>query len=275
VGEDGRPPLVAAAGVTRRYPPRGGNGRPGAAGVTALDGVSFELGLGEVVGLVGRSGAGKSTLARVLIGLEPVDAGEVRYEGSRLDSLDAAARQRFRADVQPVFQDPFNALDPRQAVGAIVAEPLAIHRVAPRRERGALVARLLADVGLPCDAAFLRRRPHELSGGERQRVALARALACEPRGLILDEPVSALDASVRGQVLNLLLGMRERRSLAMLVIAHDIALVARLCQRVVVMAVGRVVEQGPAATLLASPASAPTRELVAAAGWLAQLPAPE
>ncbi|HUK12878.1 MAG TPA: dipeptide/oligopeptide/nickel ABC transporter ATP-binding protein [Thermoanaerobaculaceae bacterium] len=273
MGEERRPPLVAAAGVTRRYPTRGGNGGPGAAGVTALDGVSFELGLGEIVGLVGRSGAGKSTLARVLIGLEPVDAGEVRYQGTRLDSLDGAARQRFRADVQPVFQDPFNALDPRQPVGAIVAEPLAVHRIAPRGERRALVARLLADVGLPSDAAFLRRRPHELSGGERQRVALARALACEPRALILDEPVSALDASVRGQVLNLLLGMRERRSLAMLVIAHDVALVARLCQRVVVMAAGRIVEQGPAPTLLGSPAQAATRELVAAAEWLAGEPA--
>jgi len=241
--------------------------------VVALDGVSLELRTGEILGLVGRSGSGKSTLARLLLGLETPDEGEVTFDGRPLESLTGPERRRLRRDVQVVFQDPHAALDPRQSVGGVVAEPLAVHGLFPRAERRGRGKLLLAEVGLPGEDAFFERSPRGLSGGERQRVALARALASGPRALILDEPVSALDASVRGQVLNLLLGMHDRTQLTMLLIAHDVRLVARLCNRVAVMAGGRVVEEGPTRSVLESPTDPATVELAAAARWLSEPPA--
>jgi ABC-type glutathione transport system ATPase component len=177
--------------------------------------------------------------------------------------------------VQVVFQDPHASLDPRQSVGGILAEPLAVHRLVPRGERRSRGKVLLGEVGLPSDDAVLDRLPRALSGGERQRVALARALASGPRALILDEPVSALDVSVRGQVLNVLLELRERAGLAMLLIAHDMRLVARLCGSVAVMAGGRVVEEGPTRGVLENPAHTATAELLAAARWLSEPPPAE
>ncbi|MFI5165566.1 MAG: ABC transporter ATP-binding protein [Thermoanaerobaculales bacterium] len=262
-------PLLAAAAVSRRYARQGSIWGSGGKVVVAVDKVSIELRRGEVLGLVGRSGAGKSTLARILLGLEPADEGVVRFEGRPLADLDAAARSSFRRAVQVVFQDPFSSLDPRQTIGGILAEPLAIHRIEDRRGRRQRVGQLLSDVGLPSDPAFVRRRPRELSGGERQRVALARGLASGPRALVLDEPVSALDASVRGQVLNLLLDLHRRAHLALLVIAHDVTLIGGLCDRVAVMARGQVVEEGPPAAVLAHPSSPATAELLGAADWLA------
>ncbi|TAM51695.1 MAG: ABC transporter ATP-binding protein [Acidobacteria bacterium] len=235
----------------------------------ALDGVSLELARGEIVGVVGRSGAGKSTLARLLLGLEPADEGSVSYAGRALASLGPRDTRGMRRAVQAVFQDPTGSLDPRQSVGTIVGEALAVHHLAPRAARRERIRELLAEVGLPGEDAFLARLPRELSGGERQRVAIARALASRPEALILDEPVSALDVSVRGQVLNLLLSLQRRTGMAMLVIAHDILLVERLCMRVLVLAAGRVVEEGPAARVLTRPAAAATAELLAAARWLA------
>jgi len=264
-------PILAAYHVVRRYPARGGvrwGSDPEL--VVALDGVSLELQPGELLGLVGRSGSGKSTLARVLLGLERPDQGEVRFNGRPLEALTGPERQRMRRDVQVVFQDPHAALDPRQSVGGVVAEPLAVHGLVPRGERRGCGKLLLGEVGLPGEDAFFDRSPHELSGGERQRVALARALASGPRALILDEPVSALDASVRGQVLNMLLDLQERTRLAMLLIAHDVRLVARLCTRVVVMAGGQVVEEGPTRKVLESSAHEATAELLAAARWLSE-----
>jgi len=266
-------PILAARQVVRRYPARGrvrwGRDREL---VVALDGVSLELRRGEILGLVGRSGSGKSTLARVLLGLERPDEGQVTFDGRSLEALTEPERRRLRRDVQVVFQDPHAALDPRQSVGDVVAEPLAIHGLVPRSERRGRGKLLLGEVGLPGEDAFLDRFPRELSGGERQRVALARALASGPRALILDEPVSALDASVRGQVLNLLLELHESAGLAMLLIAHDVRLVARLCSRVAVMAGGRVVEEGPTREVLESPAHEATAELLAAARWLSEPP---
>jgi ABC-type glutathione transport system ATPase component len=262
-------PLLAAAAVSRRYARRGSISGSAGEVVVAVDKVSIELRRGEVLGLVGRSGAGKSTLARILLGLEPADEGVVRFEGRPLVGLDAAARLSLRRAVQVVFQDPFSSLDPRQTIGGILAEPLAIHRIEDRRGRRRRVGQLLSDVGLPSDRAFVQRRPRELSGGERQRVALARGLACGPRALVLDEPVSALDASVRGQVLNLLLDLHRRAHLALLVIAHDVTLISGLCDRVAVMARGQLVEEGPPAAVLAHPSSPATAELLGAADWLA------
>jgi len=276
MGKADGPPILAARHVVRRYPARGGVrwGRE-REGAPALDGVSLELWPGEILGLIGRSGSGKSTLARVLLGLETPDEGEVTFDGRPLGSLSDPEQRRLRREVQVVFQDPHASLDPRQSVGGILAEPLAVHRLVPRGERRSRGKVLLGEVGLPSDDAVLDRLPRALSGGERQRVALARALASGPRALILDEPVSALDVSVRGQVLNVLLDLRERAGLAMLLIAHDVRLVARLCGRVVVMAGGRVVEEGPTRGVLENPAHTATAELLAAARWLSEPPRAE
>jgi len=261
-------PILAADRVSRRYPVRGGPILKGGGVVHALDGVSFAIRHGEIVGVVGRSGAGKSTLARVLLGLEPADEGTVSYAGTPLQGLSRSQAQLMRRAIQVVFQDPHSSLDPRQSVGDILSEPLAVHRLVPRRGRRGRCLELLSSVELPPDEELLGRLPRELSGGERQRVAIARALACDPELLILDEPVSALDVSVRGQVLNLLMELHRRTGLAMMVIAHDVRLVSLLCARVAVVAEGRIVEQGATGKVLGSPSDAATAELLAAAAWL-------
>jgi peptide/nickel transport system ATP-binding protein len=263
--------LLSARGVVRRYPERGRRWTTGPAGLAALDGVTLDLHRGEILGLLGRSGAGKSTLGRVLLGLERPDAGSVAFEGQPLTTFTRRAVRGFRRGVQAVFQDPYGALDPRQRIESIVAEPLAIHDLARGGERRERAAALLREVGLPAERSFLRRRPGDLSGGERQRVAIARAIACRPQALVLDEPVSALDASVRGQVLNLLLELHERTGLAMLLIVHDVTLVTRMCTRVAVMAGGRIVEEGPPGSVLAHPSHHATVELLAAARSLPRL----
>jgi ABC-type glutathione transport system ATPase component len=264
----GGDPLLSAIAVTRHYPARGRRWSSGAPSLAALDRVSLALNRGEILGVVGRSGAGKSTLARVLLGLERADGGEVAFRGRPIARLSASELAAMRRAAQIVFQDPAAALDPRQRVGAVVGEPLAVHALAARRERPERVAALLRQVGLPGDRAFLRRRPGELSGGERQRVAIARAMASGPEVVVLDEPVSSLDASVRWQVLDLLLDLHERAGLTMLLIAHDVALVACICTRVAVMAGGRIVEEGPPGEMLARPTNEATAELLAAARWL-------
>jgi ABC-type glutathione transport system ATPase component len=261
-----REELLTARALTRRYPARGGvRGRERRSGLLAVDGVSLTLFSGEIVGLIGRSGAGKSTLARLMLGLETPDAGEVRFRGKDIRALGRAGTRQFRTAVQIVFQDPQAAMDPRQRVESIVVEPMRIQRRRLGRDalrRGAL--ELLADVGIAGGEAVLDKYPHELSGGERQRVTIARALASDPSLLVLDEPVSALDLSVRCQVLNLLLTLQRRRHIGMLLIAHDLELVARICQRLVVMAGGRVVEEGPSERVLARPSQRATRELLTA-----------
>jgi len=255
-------PVLGAHGIVRTHETRGGLAARRGGGVHAVRGVSLELSAGEILGVVGQSGAGKSTLARVLALLERPDVGEVRYGGERVDHLSPAQQRPRRRSVQIVFQDPGTALDPLQRVRGIVAEPLDVHRLhagAARRER---IGGLLGAVGLDAGDEFLDRFPRELSGGERQRLAIARALACEPRALILDEPVSALDVSIRGQVLNVLVDLRERLGVAMLLIAHDLVLVGEVCDRVCVMLAGRIVETGPAAAVLGSPRHPHTRFLV-------------
>ena len=264
---DDRPAAVLEArSLVREYPARGRRRGAGSGPVRAVDGVSIKLQPAEMVGLLGRSGAGKSTLARLLAALEPPDAGEVLLHGRGFSASGRGPRGAQRRAVQIVFQDPAAALDPRQSIGSTVAEPLAVHRLASAAERDAAVAALLEEVGLPADARFRGGRPGRLSGGEKQRLALARALACQPEVLILDEPVAALDASVRGQVLNLLEALRERRRVAMLLIAHDVALLGRACERLAVMAGGRLVEEGPRDAVLSAPQHPETVRLLAAAG---------
>jgi oligopeptide/dipeptide ABC transporter ATP-binding protein len=225
----------------------------------AVDGVSFEWQPGEVLGVVGESGCGKSTLARAMLGLVPPSGGAVEVDGAALRGR--AELRKLRRRVQMVFQDPYQTLNPRMRVRTIVSEPLVVQGV-PKGEHSSRVARALGDVGL--SEHYLDRYPHELSGGQRQRVAIAAALVLEPDGLICDEPVSMLDVSVQAQVLRVLMDLRESRSLALLFITHDLGLAWALCDRIAVMYLGRIVEQGTAAQVIEHPRHPYTQALVAA-----------
>ena len=224
----------------------------------ALDGVTLRIEAGECLGLVGESGSGKSTLARVVMGVARQSAGSVRLMGQDIHALPEA---ELRRHFQMVFQDPYGSLDPRHRIGRIVAEPL--HLLATgRAEAGGQVAASLAAVGL--DAKMAERFPHELSGGQRQRVAIARALVTLPALVVADEPVSALDMSIQAQVLDLMLDLKRRLGIAFLLISHDLAVVARMADRVAVLESGRIVEEGETGRVLANPAHPYTRRLLAA-----------
>ncbi len=253
-------PLVAAQDVSVTFRRRGLL-RAGAA-VRAVNGVSLAIPPGEALGIVGESGSGKSTLGRLLLGLLAPTAGHVTFDGQRLDGLPATEWRKLRRRMQIVFQDPYGSLDPRRRVGAQIGDGLAIHDLAPAAERAARVAALLETVGL--DTTHADRFPHEFSGGQRQRVGIARALATKPDFLVADEPVSALDVSIQAQILDLLARLRRDFGLAMLFISHDLAVVRHLCDRVAVMYLGRVMEEGPAATVLDRPRHPYTRALVSA-----------
>jgi peptide/nickel transport system ATP-binding protein len=224
----------------------------------ALDDVSLSVAAGARIGIVGESGAGKSTLVRALLGLEPLESGDVLFEGALLAQCDTSF---FRRAVQPVFQDPRSSLNPRLTVGRIVAEPLECLGIDV--DHALRVREVLADVAL--DASFAARYPHELSGGQRQRVAIARALAPAPQVLIADEPVSALDVLIRDEIVSLLDDLIARRNLALVLVSHDLSVVARLCTEIAVMRDGRVVEGGPIERVVGSPIDDFTRRIVALA----------
>ena len=230
--------------------------------VHALSGVSVAVHAGETLGIVGESGCGKSTLARALVRLHRPDAGMVRFEGDDIASLTGPALLRFNRAVQMVFQDPFASLNPRMTVGATLAEALRVHHIVAEADIQARVLALLDQVQLPASAAA--RHPHEFSGGQRQRIGIARALAVEPRVIIADEPVSALDVSVQAQIVNLFMELQERLGLALVFITHDLRLVRHMTHRVAVMYLGRVVETGPTQTLFAAPRHPYTRALISA-----------
>ncbi len=226
----------------------------------ALDGISLEWRRGEILGVVGESGCGKSTLARAMLALVKPAAGEVSLEGKPTSGRGSVRELRRR--VQMIFQDPYQTLNPRQRVKAIVTEPLVVQGV-PKDEHDARVQRAMEDVGLTAER-FLTRYPHQLSGGQRQRVAIAAALVLEPAGLICDEPVSMLDASVRSQILAVLVDLQRRRDLALVFITHDLSLAWSLCDRIAVMYLGRVVEQGMAVDVIERPKHPYTQALVTA-----------
>ena len=250
--------LLEAEGLVKRYTARvGWKKRP----LLAVDGVSLHVDAGETLGLAGESGCGKSTLGRLLLHLEAPSAGEVFFDGQRVDKESVRA---LRRSMQMVFQDANAALDPRLTILESVAEGLDIHRLCrTRAERRERVAALMERVGL--EPAWMERFPHELSGGQRQRVGIARALAVEPRFLVCDEPVSALDVSARAQVLELLASLQRDLGLGCLFIAHDLAAVRQLSDRLAVMYLGRVVETGPAEEVLSRPLHPYTRMLITSA----------
>jgi peptide/nickel transport system ATP-binding protein len=253
------PPLLELRDVTRRYTlPRERLLEP-APVVEALRGVSLVLQAGRSLGIVGESGSGKSTLARLAMALEPPSSGQVRFMGRDLNTLPAAELKAARRDFQMVFQDPYGSLDPRQRVGRIVAEPLPAQE---EHERDRRVAESLDAVGLRASDA--QKYPHEFSGGQRQRIAIARALITRPKLIVADEPVSALDVSVQAQVLNLLMDLQDEFGVTYLLISHDLAVVDHVCDEVVVMHAGLVVERGSAGQVLTAPQHAYTRTLMAA-----------
>ncbi|MBL8326087.1 MAG: ABC transporter ATP-binding protein [Rubrivivax sp.] len=256
-------PLLRAEHLSKRYRlPRHHLWSP-APEVQALDDVSFELAAGCSLGIVGESGSGKSTLARLVMALEPPSAGHVWLDGENVHALDAAALRRARNKLQMVFQDPYGSLDPRRTVLQTVAEPLAVLHGAGRLEQREKASEALDAVGLrPTD---LTKYPHEFSGGQRQRIAIARALITRPRLIVADEPVSALDVSVQAQVLNLMQDLQERYGLAYLFISHDLAVVDLVCDEVLVLQHGRVVERGNPDRLFRAPEHPYTQRLLAAA----------
>jgi oligopeptide/dipeptide ABC transporter ATP-binding protein len=254
-------PLLSARGLVKHFPIRRGLLQRQVGAVRAVDGVDLDVLPGECLALVGESGSGKTTLGRLVTRLVEPDAGSLAFAGDDLLALRGEALRRKRREIQVVFQDPWGSLNPRMRVGTALREPLVVHRLVPRREQSERVAELLTLVGLPPDMA--RRYPHELSGGQRQRVGIARALATGPRLIVADEPVSALDVSVRAQIVNLLADLQRRLGLAMLFIAHDLALVEQLADRVAVMYLGRIVELGTSAALFAAPQHPYTVSLIA------------
>ena len=249
--------LLRVTELTKHFAARRGKG-----GIRAVDGVSLTLNAGETLGVVGESGCGKSTLGRTILRLVEPTSGEVVFDGVDLLALGPAALREKRREMQMIFQDPFASLDPRLNVGAIVAEPLAIHGIGDRKSRRAAVLELLETVGLEADA--VKRFPHEFSGGQRQRIGIARAVALRPRLIIADEPVSALDVSIQSQILNLLVELRQRFGLSYIFISHDLAVVEHVSDTVAVMYLGRIVETAAAEELFARPSHPYTEALISA-----------
>ncbi len=256
-------PILQLTDVKTHFPlTQGFLFRRSAGTVKAVDGLSLSVQRGEVLGLVGESGCGKSTLARTIMQLVPTTAGTVWLEGKNLTAGNTADVRDVRRDLQMVFQDPYASLNPRMTVFDTLAEPLRVHGVCPADRIPARVAELMQLVGLA--PRFMQKYPHEFSGGQRQRIAIARALALEPKVIVADEPVSALDVSIQAQILNLLAQLVRKMNLSLVFIAHDLSVVKHISDRVAVMYLGKIVELGPAADVIGRPAHPHTRALVSA-----------
>jgi oligopeptide/dipeptide ABC transporter ATP-binding protein len=255
-------PLLEARGLRKHFPIRRGILQRTAGHVLAVDGVDLEVMPGETLGLVGESGCGKSTLGRTLLRLVEPTAGEIRFDGKDVLRLHGSALKALRRDMQFIFQDPVGSLDPRMTVREIVGEGLAAHGIGTGRERDERVREILERVGLPSEAAA--RYPHEFSGGQRQRIGIARALILRPKFVVADEPVSALDVSIQSQVLNLLVQLKRDFNLTYLFVAHNLAVVSYISDRVAVMYLGKVVEVSPTKQLYDRPLHPYTQALLSA-----------
>jgi oligopeptide transport system ATP-binding protein len=256
-------PLLSVRNLVKRFPIKKGLLFERTVGyVDAVDDVSFDIPRGETLGLVGESGSGKSTTGYCVLQVLRPTSGSVIFDGTDLTKVEGEELRRYRRRMQLVFQDPHSSLDPRMTVGDIVGEPLAVHKVGTRAERRARVRELLDTVGF--DPSFTNRYPHEFSGGQRQRIGIARALALSPDLIVCDEPVSALDVSIQAQILNLLKDLQDEFGLTYLFIAHDLAVIRSMSDRIAVMNDGRIVEQGPADEVYERPREEYTRELLRA-----------
>jgi oligopeptide/dipeptide ABC transporter ATP-binding protein len=255
--------VLEAAGLSKHFPARRGFFGTDHGAVRAVDDISFTIDSGKTLGVVGESGCGKTTTAKLVLGLETPTGGAIRFDGRELSGLDKTERRHYRKSVQAVFQDPFASLNPRMRISAIIAEPLTTNETITPADTRRRVLELLDLVGLARRSADLF--PHEFSGGQRQRIAIARALSLSPRLVVLDEPVSALDVSIRAQILNLLRDLQEELGLSYLFIAHDLAAVAHMSHEIVVMYLGKIVESGDARAIATAPKHPYTQALFSAA----------
>jgi peptide/nickel transport system ATP-binding protein/oligopeptide transport system ATP-binding protein len=255
-------PLIEVRNLKKHFPVKKGVFSRVAGWVRAVDGISFAVAPGETLGLVGESGCGKTTAGRSILRLVEPTSGEVLYNGADLLAAPPAEMRRYRRDLQIIFQDPYSSLNPRMTVGAIVAEGLAVHGIGTRAERAERVKEALKSVGL--DPGYVNRYPHEFSGGQRQRIGVARALVLNPRFIVCDEPVSALDVSVQSQVVNLLVELKEKFGIAYLFISHDLSVVQYISDRVAVMYLGEIVETASSEELYRRPLHPYTQALLSA-----------
>ncbi|MGP1395999.1 MAG: ABC transporter ATP-binding protein [Inquilinaceae bacterium] len=254
--------LLQVTDLTKFFPIRGGVLNRVVNNVKAVNGVTFDVRKGEVVGLVGESGSGKTTVGRTLLRLEEATSGTVSFDGTDIMRLPREDMRRYRKRMQIIFQDPYASLNPREKIRTLIGHALSLHDIGTPTDREDRIVALLEQVGLSSD--YLDRFPHEFSGGQRQRIGIARALAVDPEFVVADEPVSALDVSIQAQVINLLDDLKQSLGLTMLFIAHDLAVVEHICDRVIVMYLGRIMEIAPAATLYARPNHPYTEALLSA-----------